>query len=352
MLDFGIAKIISGDAVDSVTLSHKGTIYGTPSYMAPEQFGGGIGDPRVDIYAIGCIAFYLLTGEPLFTGHLLQLLEQHVNRPADRPSARRPTARIAPELDELVLRCLAKKPQERYQSARDLLHAIERLQGAGARTATGRRTHKPASAEPRDTVGATEWSGQIDFQHTADVRDVLAPIGLAIRARAIQEVVRSLAQTLADLDGSSLPLFLVLNRIKQLDDDLAHHDAQQAALDGLTEDLEEATRAREASVRFALGELHYERSQILARGLSPDPALDQQIHDLEARVIALQTDLEEKLRPVTDHSISLAGDRATNEEQATVLYAELERLVDAELPRCARHPQLASLAARLRSVRG
>jgi hypothetical protein len=351
ILDFGVAKIVKGDVQEQVSVSHRGRVWGTPAFMAPEQFSGGVADPRCDIYAVGCIAFALLVGEPPFKGHMLQLLEQHMAAQPDRPSARRPSARIPLELDEIVLRCLAKKPAERYQTGRDLYLALARLLEAEARSPSGRRSSYSigvaSGGPPSDTVGATEWSAA-----RGPTVGKTEPLSVAVAARAVQEVVRTLAQALADLDGADARLLIALTAIKQLDDDLVHNEAQQAAIEALSEDLEAAHRAREASLRFALGELHYQRSQALTRGGTPDEAIDQELSSLEARVAEMPEKLERELAPITDQAISLAAARHTIEEGAGLRYAELERIVEQVLPRHDNNPQVAPIAARLRAIRG
>jgi serine/threonine protein kinase len=352
VLDFGIAKILKGDSQDAVTLSHKGKIYGTPAFMPPEAFADGVVDPRVDLYAIGCIAFDLLVGEPPFVGNMLQLMEQHMMKTPDRPSARRPGARIPAELDEIVLRCLAKKPSERFQTGRDLYLALDRLQAETARSPSGRRTSYslgvPARTDGGDTVSATDFSSG---GPRPDASGKTEPLSSAVAVRAIQEVVRALAQSLCDLGGRHAGLLLALTRIKQLDDDLAHTEAQQAALEALSDDLEEAARAREASLRFALGELHYERAQAVERGETPDGALDREIHSFEVQVAKIPADLERALSPTVDHSITLAAARSEIEEVASSLYGELERRVEEVLPRFADERTIAPMVSRLRSIR-
>jgi hypothetical protein len=349
ILDFGVSKIVKGDVQETVSVSHRGRIWGTPAFMAPEQFSGGAADPRCDVYAVGCIAFDLLVGEPPFTGHMLQLLEQHMAKAPDRPSVRRPSAHIPRELDEIVLRCLAKKPAERYQTGRDLYLALARLLEAEARSPSGRRSSYSmgVAAGASDTVGATDWSSQ-----RGPTVGKTEPLSTAVAARAVQEVTRTLAQALADLDGADARLLIALTAIKQLDDDLLHNEAQQAALEALSDDLEAAHRAREASLRFALGELHYQRSQALARGSTPDDAIDRELAALEARVAEMPEKLERELAPITDQAISLAAARHSIEEGAGERLRELERVVEQVLPKHDKHPQIAPLAGRLRAIRG
>ncbi|MDF1799014.1 MAG: serine/threonine-protein kinase [Planctomycetota bacterium] len=101
-------------------------ILGTPHFMAPEQARGGKVDQRSDLYALGGTAYRLLTGHTPFEGQTTRdILRAHFTEPAQAPSLRVP--QVPPALDDLVLRLLAKEPEQRFQSARQLAEALEGL---------------------------------------------------------------------------------------------------------------------------------------------------------------------------------------------------------------------------------
>ena len=124
VLDFGIAKL-SGDIDHHQTLA--GAMLGTPSYMSPEQCRGtGFIDARSDIYSLGCVFSYLLTGRPPFArAGVGELISAHINDTPKPPSAR--VANIPTEVDEIVLRCLAKSPDARFQTMLELQAACDSL---------------------------------------------------------------------------------------------------------------------------------------------------------------------------------------------------------------------------------
>jgi len=134
LLDFGLAKPITDENVtdgDS-ELTVVGSLTGSPHYMSPEQaMGEAQADQRSDLYAIGGVAFYMLTGRTTFeSGATLKVLLSHLHEKALAPSVvRRPGggSSISAELDALVLKCLEKSPSDRFQSARELLDALNRL---------------------------------------------------------------------------------------------------------------------------------------------------------------------------------------------------------------------------------
>jgi eukaryotic-like serine/threonine-protein kinase len=126
VLDFGLVKTAAVDAPSSVATLDN-VIMGTPAFMAPEMALGEHVDGRADLYALGCVAYYLLTGQHVFTGDtLLKVITQHLQAAPVPPSAR--TAQPLPAaLEQLVLACLAKKPADRPQSARRLAQSLEAI---------------------------------------------------------------------------------------------------------------------------------------------------------------------------------------------------------------------------------
>jgi eukaryotic-like serine/threonine-protein kinase len=129
VLDFGMAKILDASLEESVRLTADGAIFGTPQYMAPEQCQGLAPDPRSDIYALGCVAYELLVGEPPFRGKVAQIFAGHLAKLPVPPSQADPDAGIPPELDAVILRCLAKAANQRFQSGGDLCAALQSVPG-------------------------------------------------------------------------------------------------------------------------------------------------------------------------------------------------------------------------------
>lgn len=125
VLDFGLVRHESRAGTATGMTGHHMAM-GTPGYIAPEAIlGDRQVDRRVDVYAVGCVAYFLLTGEQVFDGNLpLQQLIQHVHADPVPPSQR--TELLVPAaLDELVLMCLRKQPERRPDDARTLLQLID-----------------------------------------------------------------------------------------------------------------------------------------------------------------------------------------------------------------------------------
>lgn len=123
VLDFGLAKHV--DSGDGEGVTKAGLILGTPEYMAPEAIRDeGRVDTRADIYGLGAVAYYLLTGQPPFQAETqLQTLVDHVRKPPVPPSAVT-EIEVPIELESIVLRCLEKWPEERYQTVEEMEAAL------------------------------------------------------------------------------------------------------------------------------------------------------------------------------------------------------------------------------------
>ncbi|MER6571078.1 serine/threonine-protein kinase [Streptomyces sp. NPDC001093] len=120
VLDFGIAALLDGD---HTTLTPAGRPVGTPRYMSPEQALAGEVTPRSDLYALGCVLYELLTGQPPFTqDNVPSLLYHHVYEPPVPLWERRPEA--GRELDRLVRDLLAKRPEDRPASAQEVFERL------------------------------------------------------------------------------------------------------------------------------------------------------------------------------------------------------------------------------------
>jgi serine/threonine-protein kinase len=123
VLDFGIAKV---GVVGAAPSTNASLMVGTPAYMAPEQAGGGMVSPALDLYGVGCIAYELLTGHQPFTAtSVVEMLLKHRDEIPARPSER--VLSLPDVMDDFVMRLLQKKPADRYASADEARKAIAPL---------------------------------------------------------------------------------------------------------------------------------------------------------------------------------------------------------------------------------
>jgi serine/threonine protein kinase len=131
VLDFGLVKAIDADRQASLTAA--GSVTGTPLYLSPEAVQNPASvDHRSDLYAVGAVGYFLLTATTVFDGaSVVEICMKHVQAVADPPSQRL-GRRVSPDLEALILRCLSKRPEDRPQSAGELIDQLEAL--AAART--------------------------------------------------------------------------------------------------------------------------------------------------------------------------------------------------------------------------
>jgi beta-lactam-binding protein with PASTA domain/tRNA A-37 threonylcarbamoyl transferase component Bud32 len=148
VMDFGIARAIS-DA--SSTMTQTAAVVGTAQYLSPEQARGETVDSRSDVYSAGCLLYELLTGRPPFVGDSpVAVAYQHVREPALPPSDH--DTSLPPEVDAIVLKALAKRLEDRYQSAAAMRSDIERYLGGRPVQAS---IPPPAVAAPPATAATT-----------------------------------------------------------------------------------------------------------------------------------------------------------------------------------------------------
>ena len=167
LLDFGIAKL----ALSDTRLTRTGTFIGTPDYVAPEQALGEELDGRADLYSLGVVLYQLCTGTLPFTAaSFMAVLHRHTTEAPEPPRRRAPQRALSPALEAVVLRCMAKRPEDRYASAEELSAALEaaRRSGLSAVVPLARAATADYAEGPRPTSEITAesqplpWAGEAD----------------------------------------------------------------------------------------------------------------------------------------------------------------------------------------------
>ena len=220
LTDFGIVRQIAfGDMGQAPTLAGTGLPIGTPQYMAPEQLSGQHVDYRADLYSLGAVLYEMLTGQPPHVADTpYAVAARALNDPVVPPSALNPA--LSPELDAVVMRALARNPQDRYVNAdsmREALHQVEvrvRNASSSARFSTGptavqRLTGTGSSAGRTAAIGGIGATGSTGGPAgSSGGRGTLPPPGIATGASGDGRQRRGAPQPVL-LAGLALALLVV-----------------------------------------------------------------------------------------------------------------------------------------------
>jgi serine/threonine-protein kinase len=154
ILDFGFAKALvpEFEASTGGKLTAAGVGFGSPSYVAPEQVTDGITDTRTDVYGAGIILFEMLAGVPPFQGDQIEVLRKQVHEAPPRLEQVRPDARPRPELQQLLVRALYKRPADRFANAGELADALRNVPRPWLPSTTA-----PAAVTERPPAGVARW---------------------------------------------------------------------------------------------------------------------------------------------------------------------------------------------------
>jgi len=321
VLDFGVAKIVASDHQESMALSTSNLIWGSPRYMAPERIRGTGNDPRSDLYALGVMAFELIVGLPPYMGTPDEVIRMHLKQAPVPASSQRQVKDVPAELDALILKCMAKKVDERFQTAADLFAALTKVPGyPNPKTDTRRRfvpvTRRPASLD--------------DEQQGFD---------------NVRGALRQVAEALIDQGVDDARLVSGVALLRDREQALAGVEATQDALEHEAAGLRETLGDRETSLRFAIGELQYTAK------LPGAPAeLASELRVLQERLATVIAN-RERLREVDTHLATTAMQRGSALEQVVAAYDGLEKIVEDVLPPHAQHPALEPLVQRLALVK-
>ncbi len=384
LLDFGIAKVRTPE-FDGTPLTIQGEVFGTAEYMSPEQATGKPQDGRSDIYALGCLLYELITGEPPFLGSAVEVLRSHVFSEPDPPSARMPEGYVHADLDSLVMRCLAKEPADRYQTCADLRQDLVRVRASSysiteemAQKAriTGRMamltTEQMSTGwqalggkAPHIMIPFSESALLLDDPEKAQTLNVNPPpprgsTAQINKAREDQNaLVRQLALAMVRSALAPDDTAESLERLLVVEEELADSEGQLRAVEQGFNRLNFDTVLKERPLRRAIGALARDLTAAVAsrdRGEGDQAKLGEQIKDLEFQVGQLENScgalLEDQDAQLGDLNQELedAGQqcellREEAEELMRALGAQLRGLPSDDLP-----PEIQNLFSQLNAA--
>jgi eukaryotic-like serine/threonine-protein kinase len=195
--DFGIARLTT----TAETVAQTAAVLGTASYLSPEQAQGRPVDARTDIYSLGTVLYELLTGVPPFQGDTpVAVAYKHVQETPVLPSVRNPE--VAPQLDAIDMKAMAKNPQNRYQTANELREDLERARNGQAVSAT---PIMPGAATTQVIDRGAEPTGVLPPPDEQEGRKWWAPVLITVAVLAILGGIGYLlAQSLLSSDSGSV----------------------------------------------------------------------------------------------------------------------------------------------------
>ena len=368
LLDFGIAKVQTPE-FDGAPLTIQGEVFGTAEYMSPEQALGKHVDGRSDIYALGCLAYELLTGDPPFLGVSVEVLRAHVYEEPAPPSTRLRKVRLMPALDALVLRCLAKKPEKRYQSCADLRHDLMRVRallfsGANDQAERSRITGRLAAMEDREAMvqGWRRLGGRIpEMFLPGSVEPTLSEVSLA-STRPPKEPVGDPEKLRSDLWEVLRKLAISLDKaavapqdVSELIERLLVVEEREATLTGsmaITEQNFDRVRFEygqlERRLRQAILYLNMDRAELQGR-FANDPAsalsahdairdLNFQIDALNKRCKEVDEERDVQIQELAQEVKRIHGEQRRLEQEAADIYQALMGHVEQLRSECATTP--------------
>ena len=160
--DFGIVRALGGDA--EATMTQTGMVIGTAAYLSPEQAQGAPVDERSDVYSLGCVLYEMLTGRAPFTGDTpLSIAYKHVREHPETPSS--VNSDVPDGLDAITMKALAKNPDNRYASAKEMREDLERF-SSGQRVAATPILAGTTVVAP--AAGGTQVMSREEFQYEED----------------------------------------------------------------------------------------------------------------------------------------------------------------------------------------
>lgn len=272
--DFKLMEALSGDPTAEDPLAHL-RLYGNFDYLSPEQINSTRVDGRADVYAFGAVAYRMLCGEPPFFGTPEEVIQGHRGRDPVPPSRRAGVDDVPSELDEIVLRCLEKRPEDRFKTMDEVSRELQAMMpsttpGVPDEETTGRWKLKEAEEEEEQEV------------------EEPLPESPAKLRQLFYDTLIDLAEHVAKQGKSGDELGHELASVKRIKDDASQVASEAAITENRFEDIRRELRERESTLRYAIIDLNLAKADLQDRG--PD---DKDLKDIEFQISELERSLAE-----------------------------------------------------------
>ncbi|MGM0596990.1 MAG: serine/threonine protein kinase [Myxococcota bacterium] len=328
LLDFGIARLLLPSCTNTRITEH-GQVFGTPEYMSPEQASDQTIDGRSDIYSLGVLAYELVTGMPPFYHEdPTETLQAHISQKPQAPSIKMPDQVIPKIFDGVVLKCLAKKPEARFQTARKLKTELIRVRNVISSMAS-------KLVEPTPALLESQEKESLEFSEVENF----------IKDKSVLEIRNEYHQTLKEIFLKFLnrkiisePASKILNDLIQYESEIAGLNSTIAFKEQLFEDIRFEFGQKIEKLKYAIMDLSHEHSNYLEN--NPEEKRDEEyVKDLEFQIKTLKEKFSyveaEKKDKIVNLNQELTKYRESveiREQEAANLYAsmdyKIEKIID------------------------
>jgi serine/threonine protein kinase len=254
--------------------------HGTVDYLAPEQLTARSAfDARVDQYAFGAIGYHMLTGQPPFTGEPEKVAEAHATREPVPMSRRSGVDDVSEALDQVILRCLEKDPNDRFRSMEGVLRALEGLWLTRSPIMPG------AMLE-----GEGETVEEEPAQEEQLEEEELLPESPARLRRLLYDTILELVEQLSDAKQASEDLLQQARSFGELREESTQLVVQMGRSENRFEDIRRELREGESAMRYAIIDLNLAKSDLIEKGCPPKQIdqIDERIGEVERNLVDLE----------------------------------------------------------------
>jgi hypothetical protein len=286
-------------------------IYNNFDYLSPEQINHGRIDGRADIYALGALAYRMVTGEPPFVGTPEQVIQGHRTRDPVPPSRRVGTEDVPSALETIILHCLEKKPEDRYKTIEEVLHHLRAL-----------ISEKPLARKDKKDEAPT---GILKAVEEEEPREEPLPESPAKLRRLFYDTVLALAEHICEQVGENQQIGFTIHELKRVRQEAAEIAAQNGVTENRFEDIRRELRERESTLRYAIIDLNLAKADIDERkeGTGGIKDVDAQIVELEHRLADLEQQRAERFGVLNAQLNKNRDELKALEQQLAIHYRHL-----------------------------